>query len=331
MKLITVIVPIYNSEKYLKRCLNSIVNQTYSNIEIILIDDGSTDNSLKICNEYKKNDNRIQVIHTNNKGQSSARNLGIKICKGEILSFIDSDDWIPENLFEIAVNNIEKYNLEVIDFESKLVSEYENKLINDKSKINVLDKQSIILEDYLYMGLHSRNSPFSPCKKLYLKKIWNNISFPEGRINEDIITIYRALSNIKRMGKISEIGYYYFQNSSSTTIGTLKERDFDLIIACEEICDLALKSNNKKIIKYAFAKKARSYFSLLAKAAYYGIDNKIDKKKTINELTNKLRSNFFRLMFSPIPLNRKILIIAFCIDYHIVEKIINIKRRIKEC
>ena len=107
-KLISIIIPVYNVEKYLEDCLNSVVNQTYKNLEIILIDDGSTDNSGKICDLYAKKDNRIVVIHKENAGVSSARNVGLKIAKGLYIGFVDPDDYIAEDMYEILYQNIIK-------------------------------------------------------------------------------------------------------------------------------------------------------------------------------------------------------------------------------
>ena len=107
--LLSVIIPVYKVEKYLRRCLDSIVNQTYKNLEIILVDDGSPDNSGKICDEYAQNDKRIKVIHQKNKGQGAARNTGIIAANGELITFVDSDDWIENNTYEIMVSELLQY------------------------------------------------------------------------------------------------------------------------------------------------------------------------------------------------------------------------------
>ena len=112
--LLSVIIPVYKVEKYLRRCLDSIVNQTYKNLEIILVDDGSPDNSGKICDEYAQNDKRIKVIHQKNKGQGAARNTGIIAANGELITFVDSDDWIENNTYEIMVSKLLQYELDII-------------------------------------------------------------------------------------------------------------------------------------------------------------------------------------------------------------------------
>ena len=111
--LISIIVPVYKVEKYIDECIKSIINQTYTNLEIILIDDGSPDNCGKICDEYAKNDKRIKVIHQKNMGQSVARNVGLEYAKGDYIGFVDSDDYIKNNMFEVLHNNLVSYNADI--------------------------------------------------------------------------------------------------------------------------------------------------------------------------------------------------------------------------
>ena len=121
--LISVIVPVYNVEKYLPQCLNSIINQTYKNIEVVLVDDGSTDDSGNICEEYKKNDERIIVVHQKNSGLSAARNVGIEISTGEYITFIDSDDYISPDYIENLYSALEQYSADIAICDLKKVSE----------------------------------------------------------------------------------------------------------------------------------------------------------------------------------------------------------------
>ena len=318
MKLLSVIVPVYNVEKYLERCLKSILNQTYENMEILLIDDGSTDTSLKICNEYAKKDKRIRVIHQENKGLSATRNVGLDNMKGDYVSFVDSDDWINPNIYDLAIKNMEKSNADVLDFGCKKVMQYENM---EKGKVDSYSireyRNDEILERYLYRGLTSKNAPFTMWRKIFKKEVFREIRLPEGRINEDIITVFRVLMNCKLMLETDYLGYFYFQDNISLTRGKMKMRDFDLITSCEEVCELA-KSKNKKIQKYARIKRARSDFSLLAKITYYGAEENVDVKTIVKKLVKDIRRNYFLLITSPIPINRKIVITVFAINYKII-------------
>ena len=327
MKLLSVIVPVYNSEEYLKRCIDSILNSTYKDMEILLIDDGSEDKSLEICNEYAKNNKRIKVFHQENKGQSAARNLALDNIKGDYVAFVDSDDWINPNIYEFAIKKIEETKADVIDFECKKVKQYENNSNESVEKYVIKEyKEDEILERYLYAGLTVKNCPFSLCRKIFVKQAFDKVRFPEGRINEDIIGVYRALMNCKLMLEIKYVGYYYFQNNKSTTRRELKTKDLDLLKACDEIIELS-KDKGKNIKKYAKIKRARSDFSLLAKLAYYGAEEKIDVKSIAKKLTKNIRKNYFLLIFSPISINRKILITIFAVNYKIIEIPLKLRRK----
>lgn len=326
---ISVIVPIYNSEMYLERCLNSILNQTYKNIELILINDGSTDNSGKICDKYKEKDERVIVKHCINRGQSVARNIGIDIATGDFIAFVDSDDWIVEDIYEEAIKAYEQLNCDVVDYKCIFVNSDKLKLEKVKNnKIEVIEGNDI-LKDYLYRG-QTEKAPFSPCRKLYKRNLFDKIRFPEGRINEDISTNYEILMNCTKLVHIDKVGYYYFQDGSSTTRGGLRKKDFDLIKACEDLKRLSKNESDKNIKLLIDVKYARSYFSLLAKIAFYGIkDDDLDEKKVIKYLTNKLRDNYFLLMKSPMPLNRKIMTTVVCIDIRLLSIPLRIYKGLK--
>ena len=149
---VSVIVPVYNSEVYLSMCIDSIINQTYKNLEIILIDDGSTDNSLKICNDYEKKDNRIKVFHQENKGVSAARNLGLSLSQGEYITFVDSDDELIENGISLLVQDICLYNADIATASKvHIIKEQEEK----KDVFNSVEKDVVVFssEDCLKMSL----------------------------------------------------------------------------------------------------------------------------------------------------------------------------------
>lgn len=331
MKKISVIIPVYNAEEYLHRCVDSIIVQSYKHLEIILVNDGSIDSSGEICEQYKMQDDRIKVIHKNNGGQSSARNLGIQEASGDYVAFVDSDDWIAEDIYEHCINLIETRHYDVVDF--KVV--FDNGEAREWVQKNSYNTRQLegkeILRDYLFRG-QTEKAPFSPCRKLYKRSLFETIRFPEGKVNEDIATNYKILMNCNRIIVTNKIGYYYFQNSKSTTRDGLKKRDFDLLDACEELLMLTQNESYKDIKYLARVKYARSYFSLLAKVAFYGFeDEKINQKKVIGELTEKLRQNYFLLMKSPMPFNRKLMVTALCLNIRFLSVPLKIyKRLIKE-
>ena len=189
--LISVVVPIYNVEKYLKKCLDSILSQSYTNLEIILVDDGSPDNCGKICDEYRNKDSRIIVIHKKNGGLSSARNAGIDICKGEYLSFIDSDDFISPTYIEDLYSAINKYKVDIATFSwyREFYDETENLVKLDTSETTTSEELSVseVLKLMFYQKI-----PSGVQHRLFIKRIFDDIRFPEGNLFEEMATVYRT-------------------------------------------------------------------------------------------------------------------------------------------
>lgn len=209
-KLISVIVPIYKVEKYLKRCVDSIINQTYKNLEILLVDDGSPDNSGKICDEYEKIDKRIKVIHKANGGLSDARNSALKIAKGDYIGFVDSDDYIKEDMFETLYKLSEENNADI-----SIVSYYE--MIEDriisvrKSKeIQVMDKIEAIKELLLDTKIQSY-----AWNKLFKKELFQGTEFPTGKNFEDIATTLILFEKCNKVVLLEEPKYYYIRRNDS--------------------------------------------------------------------------------------------------------------------
>lgn len=285
-ELISVIVPIYNVDKYLKRCLDSIINQTYKNLEIILIDDGSTDKSGQICDNYKRKDNRIVVIHKENGGLSSARNKGLDIAKGDLISFIDSDDYLELNMFEELINDMNKNDSDI-----SICNYYYVKNDNKKIMKSLFNKDDFCIfgkEKYYYL-LNEYSLVFMYAwNKLYKKNIFDNIRFPKGKIYEYTNIICDILDQANKVSYTSKPLYNYVYRN--TSIGnSFNINHFDKII-----------SNNKKISffnKHGYSdlelveknNKMNNLISNLAKMKKYKIKNKEVFNKYYKELldTNK--------------------------------------------
>jgi len=232
-ELITIVVPIYNVEKYLERCVKSLLNQTYKNLEIILVDDGSTDNSGRICDNYAKEDKRVKVIHKANGGLSDARNAGIDFAKGKYISFVDSDDWIPLNAINDLYSYMEKYNVDIVS--GNMIEVFSNKQINNRKmeiSFQIFDTEEAI-ENMLY--LHGITN--SACGKLYKFSLFKDIRFPVGKLYEDLGTTYKIYANSKKSIFIDHTVYYYFQNLNSIMHYTYSKRRLEGIPFAEEICD----------------------------------------------------------------------------------------------
>lgn len=209
--LISVIVPIYNVEKYLDRCVDSVINQTYKNLEIILVDDGSTDNCPKMCDDYAKKDSRIKVVHKKNGGLSDARNAGMKVATGEYVSFIDSDDYISLDFYETLLQTIVDNDSDIV--ECSVVKFYEDNNFDEYS-----DDLKVTNYDTLYAldGLINEN-PFKQhvWNKLYKSSVALDIPYAVGKLNEDEFWTYQVFGKAKKVTRINKTMYYYFQRGSS--------------------------------------------------------------------------------------------------------------------
>lgn len=254
--LVSVIVPIYKVEEYLEQCVDSIINQSYKNLEIILIDDGSPDNCGKICDKYADMDSRIKVIHKSNGGLSDARNVGINIAKGDYLVFVDSDDWINkymiEKLLDLAINK----DLDIVECKFKEV--YDRNSVMDESKIGevkVFNNKEALENHFNGQGLYR-----CVWNKLYKKYVFNEIRFPKGKLAEDLHTTYKLFFKANKVGLVDFIGYYYYIRPNSI----IGQGGVELFISTYE----GIKSQNDFIEKNLYELKPKVnniYFKTLIK------------------------------------------------------------------
>lgn len=326
--LISIIVPIYNVEQYLSRCINSILFQNYRNIELILVDDGSTDNSGVICDDYATKDSRVRVIHKENGGQSSARNVGLDIARGEYIGFVDSDDWIVPDMYSFLYNLITENDADIANI--KCIKAYSDRVdIRDVVDSYQVYEDEACLENLLREGTVGVLATYGVCRGLYKKNLFDGIRFQNGRINEDIVYSYQLYDRAKKVVASNKVAYFYFQSRNSTTRKELRKRDFDLLWACETLENLSL-SKSDRIKYFVDVKKARSYFSLLSKVAFYGINkSELDDKLVIKSLTDNVRRKYFFLMNSPIPLTRKIVLSLLCIHIDMIRIPLSVLHKIK--
>lgn len=313
--LVSVIIPVYKVEAYLDRCVSSVLNQTYKNIEIILVDDGSPDNCGVMCDNYQDKDNRIKVVHKVNGGLSSARNAGISIAKGDYLSFVDSDDWISLDMIEHMVSCAYNNKADIVSV-SYILTDNENQQVPNNQDISVYNREEA-LEYFLDVGMKSRVSDYPVCIKLIKKSLFNGVEFPVGTLYEDYTTNIQLIKKVNTYVKSSKICYFYFQGSQSIVRSFYKRQDDQLISQCQKVCDF-VKDENQVIRRIADEKLARSYLSLLTKIAVYGFADNIsveEGREITKKLTKNLRSNFIVLMKSHMPVSRKILMILLCVNY----------------
>ena len=211
MHKISIIVPVHNTEKYLRKCVASIQAQTYKNIEIILVENASTDNSLTLCHELAKEDDRINVIHLDVGDPSIARNEGIKAATGDFLGFIDSDDTIDSEMYEQMLNLIIKEELDIVfcDFVKKYDYRSDRYVFENSGKVIVASAQEILKLNFKDKITQSQ------CTLLSRKKLFDEISFPENRYYEDTATTWKLLLKAKKAGHIARPFYHYYRHSGS--------------------------------------------------------------------------------------------------------------------
>lgn len=226
-KVISVIIPVYKVEQYLARCVDSVLNQTYQNLEIILVDDGSPDSSPKLCDDYAKKDVRIKVIHKENGGLSSARNAGLEICTGDYIFFIDSDDWLTDE--NVLSDFIEKAECEQSDFIYSLMNRADDKNLSEQ-KAN-----ERFLEDDLFFL--SNPYLFSAWNKLYAHTLFQHTQFVPGRVNEDVDIIPLVFAKAKNPTRLNRATYNYYCNLNSITRSNFSEKRFDMFKSVKNAYD----------------------------------------------------------------------------------------------
>lgn len=245
-KLISVIVPVYKVEKFLVKCVDSILAQTYTNLEIILVDDGSPDNCPIICDELAKKDSRVKVVHKQNGGASSARNAGLDIAKGEYIGFVDGDDFIANDMYEYLLNIIENNNVEVAQIQSFDVDENYNINSNDQTQ-----NTSEILDNKEYIASCLQNTGTAVWSSLFKKDFIGDLRFKNGTSNEDVLFDYYLFKNGGKIFIDSAKKYYYYQNNSSITRQRFTKCHISAVDNSIEIYNDILENNFEELKVYA--------------------------------------------------------------------------------
>ena len=258
--LVSIIIPIYKVEPYLRRCLDSIVNQTYTNLEIILVDDGSPDGCPQICDEYAAKDKRIVVIHKENSGLSDARNAGLDICKGEYISFVDSDDIIDLNTIKSMLDLNQGSAIIIANIE--IFTGSDEAYISKKTHCNSTSCKTISSDDLL--SILCKEGPVylrSVCGKLIKKELFQNIRFPKGKLYEDMYVNYLLYYKAHQASYISSSLYYYRGKRPGSIMNNTKHSTFAL--EAIEMRYAFLKKNGKQAIaKYSLQSICWDYLFL---------------------------------------------------------------------
>ena len=265
---VSVVIPVYNVEKYIRQCLESVINQTLKDIEIICINDGSKDNTLKILEEYSQKDSRIVLIDKENEGLSAARNQGTELARGEYISYIDSDDWVDTHYLEALYNAAKKYNSDVACSSIIRVTagRRRNKLIYKKEEFTRdIDKKNeltnVPIYSYVWNKIYKRD-----------KLIQSGVKFPIGRVYEDIIWSIQAIYYLDGVVTVPSAIYYYRKNPTSVMSSKAKQNAIDCATSEKEMLEFAKEKGLKLLEGYKYAKRDRYRFlgiTLLKRFYYY--------------------------------------------------------------
>ncbi len=283
MPKVSVIIPVYNVEQYLKRCLDSVVGQTLEDIEIICVNDGSTDGSLKILKEYAAKDNRIKVINQENKGAGEARNRGIELAAGEFITFVDSDDYIADNCLKQMFDAMADVDIIISDIEN-IANSKEEAVIKQKASFDDFYKNCALEEGiYEFDFSNALQLRTGPVAKLYKKSIIDNfnIRFPIGVINEDEAFFWYYMINVSRLYFLSKKMYKRIIHPQSIMykLDNQNEKVLDLLIVTNEIYNFLNKRELYKKYKHSF----NDYFN----RCKFNILNRCGNNKTLIKKAKK--------------------------------------------
>jgi len=265
--ILSVIIPVYNVESYLKKCVDSVVEQTLKNIEILAVDDGSTDDSGKILDEYAAKDSRIRVFHERNGGVSRARNIGLENAKGKYVAFVDSDDFLPLDIYESAVDLLEAEHCDMLQFSLFWVDEKGNVLKKMQNKTQSIDSKHFFkaYKSYIITGI--------VCDKVFKREKINGNRFLENLpVSEDQLFISMYLDEIDKVKILEKVGYFYYQRDNSVThefINSKHFSDIDLFTRFFKDGVLTKESLSGRMISIFMSKKSLSLIlSMLANNIY---------------------------------------------------------------
>ena len=291
-KLISVIVPVYNVEKYLRRSIDAIINQTYKNLEIILVDDGSTDRSGKICDEYAALDKRVKVIHKENSGQAGAINLALDCANGEYIGFSDPDDYINKNFYKNLYILAEKYNTDITECSMVKVKEEDDVQKVYIEEFEVQENENVEFFDGIGGIRKLFGEDFAEyletivkVNKIYKKQVFENIRFSEVRIYEEWGTMYKLYYNTKKNLKMHKVQYVYVQRKTSTVNRPFSKERLLMLDGIEYCISLAKELKLIDLVLDCY----RKYFETIVRFL-----DMIKDKNTIDreELKNILVENF---------------------------------------
>lgn len=303
--LISVIVPVYNAKDYLEKCVDSLLKQTYSNIEIILVDDGSKDGSSELCEKLKKKDNRILVIHQKNQGVSAARNVGIKASRGDYVGFVDSDDYIEKDMLSTLYNNAISSCADISICGYRAINEKE---IKDSEKKDEYNKNIVVSEDIdLFYKMIVKEFKGFMCNKLFSRNIIDEMKFDCNiKVCEDLLAIIEVSKSIKKFCYENTVLYNYIMRESSAIHKKDYSKYYTAVIAYKKIIKFLKKEESKCVDLYVFdkfkwensiMKESCAYKKILAEStkADYKYILKSKSVRYTNKIETFIRYNYYSI------------------------------------
>lgn len=279
MERVSVIIPVYNVERYLDECMKSVTNQTYRELEIIAIDDGSTDKSGSILDEWKKRDSRIKVIHKKNGGLSSARNAGLDMATGDYVAMIDSDDFWDRGAVELLITNAKKNNADMVIARGRRV-DLNGKEYSENLKDIAIHEEGVISENEFWKRRSLDMFYVVAWSKLYRKELFDDIRFPEGEINEDVAVLWKIVSKCKGIYALDKKIYNWRVNPDSITRSKFGYRNLFLTKALLGEVEYIKTADISDSVKYLTMNNAFSYSVDILAKAYMNFEDPIQIEET---------------------------------------------------
>ena len=308
--LISIIIPVYNVEEYLRKCVDSVLAQTYKNLEIILVDDGSTDKSGQICDQYAQRENRVVVIHQTNAGVSAARNAGLRVAKGEYIGFVDADDYIASDMYSYLYDLIQTYQVPLA------VCNY----------FDVRGKDIIARVPPIVDGAYSATQVLTPlihqmgvCNKLFSKSLFDRLYFSsETSYGEDLEVVFALFLQAKKIAYGHEAKYYYFFNSQSATHSEKwNPKHLNYLSVSNNIMAYAKTHHLPQLYR---SEQTAQFFHFSICFRNCVLTKPLDKKSA-DFLQNYFRQRFFTFLCSDVGWNKKLFVLCSFINFNLAKRI----------
>lgn len=301
-QLISIIIPVYNVELCLRKCLLSVLEQSYNNWEAIVVDDGSTDDSPQICDEFASKDQRFKIIHKENGGVAMARNVGLEIAKGEYITFLDSDDFLHQNFLSTLLELCVEHSADIAQCDHVRGKQTSFPEVLTKTSIECLDNHSVFLNGH---------STIVVWGKIYRRKVLEGISMPVGKHFEDDFTTWKWYYNAKKIAVTTDVLYYYTDNNKSTMASHYLKPSLDFIDAYAERIDFFHNKGEKDLEDHTRAHLCKS---MLLTSTNENLSKEQAKtvKKTFKDNWKAVNSSLY------VPINLKALFIMYTISPHLI-------------